>query len=240
MTVDSILLKVLRCGCRGFCGVGLRRLRGRLSGGVCHPVCTSSVVVLVRGEGAVMKGGRRQRAIGQAVVALMTVLMSMVVADAAAVVDVYRMIQYDLKGNPMGSRRAALNHHTVSGFDVQGADLSRAVVILPALKVNISSLDGMSSWDPVVGFIFRDVSLGNSIVWYPNCHELQGLVNKPWTGFAGSEFVQNKGLLGGLLLLLPQRSDETGGAEGDDSDEKVAKALAELEQWLVHNTFQVC
>ncbi|XP_024390763.1 uncharacterized protein [Physcomitrium patens] len=193
MTVDSILLKVLRCGCRGFCGVGLQRLRGRLSGGVCHPVCTSSVVVLVRGEGAVMKGGRRQRAIGQAVVALMTVLMSMVVADAAAVVDVYRMIQYDLKGNPMGSRRAALNHHTVSGFDVQGADLSRAVVILPALKVNISSLD---------------------------------------------EFVQNKGLLGGLLLLLPQRSDETGGAEGDDSDEKVAKALAELEQWLVHNTFQ--
>ena len=52
--------------------------------------------------------------------------------------------------------------------------------------------------------------------------------------------MQNKGLLGGLLLLLPQRSHESGGGEGDDSDENVGKALVELEQWLVHNTFQVC
>jgi len=64
-----------------------------------------------------------------------------------------------------------------------------------------------------------------------------GLIN-PGLGFV--EFVQNKGLLGGLLLLLPQRSNESGGGDGDDSDENVAKALAELEQWLVHNTFQVC
>lgn len=55
-------------------------------------------------------------------------------------------------------------------------------------------------------------------------------------GVAGVEFVQNKGLLGGLLLLLPQRSN---GGEGDDSDENVMRALVELEQWLVHNTFQV-
>jgi len=52
--------------------------------------------------------------------------------------------------------------------------------------------------------------------------------------------VQNKGLLGGLLLLLPQRSNESGGGDGDESDENIAKSLAELEQWLVHNTFQVC
>ena len=51
--------------------------------------------------------------------------------------------------------------------------------------------------------------------------------------------MQNKGLLGGLLLLLPQRSGENG-SDGDDSDENATKALAELEQWLVHNTFQVC
>lgn len=90
-----------------------------------------------------MRGGRRQQHVmGQAVVALVTLLMSMVVADAAAVVDVYRMIQYDLRGAPMGSRRAALNHHATSGLDVPGADLSRAVVILPVLKVNISSLNG--------------------------------------------------------------------------------------------------
>lgn len=50
--------------------------------------------------------------------------------------------------------------------------------------------------------------------------------------------MQNKGLLGGLLLLLPQRSNESGG-DGDDSDASVTKALAELEQWLVHSTFQV-
>jgi hypothetical protein len=66
-----------------------------------------------------------------------------VVADAAAVVDVYRMIQYDLRGTPLGSRRAALNHHATSGLEVAGADLSRAVVILPALKVNVTSLNGM-------------------------------------------------------------------------------------------------
>jgi hypothetical protein len=139
-----------------------------------------------------MRGGRRQQHVmGQAVVALVTLLMSMVVADAAAVVDVYRMIQYDLRGTPMGSRRAPLNHHATSGLDVPGADLSRAVVILPVLKVNITTVN---------------------------------------------EFVQNKGLLGGLLLLLPQRSNESG--EGDDSDEKIANALAELEQFLVHNTFQ--
>ncbi|KAG0579506.1 hypothetical protein KC19_4G104000 [Ceratodon purpureus] len=140
-----------------------------------------------------MRGWWRQQVMGQAVVVMVVMVMSMVVADAAAVVDVYRMIQYDLRGAPMGSRRAALNHHATSGFDVAGADLSRAVVILPVLEVNISSLN---------------------------------------------EFVQNKGLLGGLLLLLPQRSHESGGGEGDDSDENVGKVLVELEQWLVHNTFQ--
>lgn len=90
-----------------------------------------------------MRGGRRQQHVmGQAVVALVTLLMSMVVADAAAVVDVYRMIQYDLRGTPMGSRRAPLNHHATSGLEVPGADLSRAVVILPVLKVNITTLNG--------------------------------------------------------------------------------------------------
>lgn len=56
---------------------------------------------------------------------------------------------------------------------------------------------------------------------------------------AGVEFVQNKGLLGGLLLLLPQRSNESDGGDGDDSDENLAKSVAVLEQWLVQNIFQV-
>lgn len=109
-----------------------------------------------------MRSARRQQAMAQAVVALVVMLMSMVVTDAAAVVDVYRMIQYDLRGTPMGSRRAPLNHHATSGLDVAGADLSRAVVILPVLKVNITSLNGRSSVATrsvlVVWTIFSDIA----------------------------------------------------------------------------------
>ena len=104
-------------------------------------------------------GARRQQVMGQAVVALVVMVMSMALADAAAVVDVYRMIQYDLRGAPVGSRRSALNHHATSGLDVAGADLSRAVVILPALKVNITSLNGTLSCDSSV--VQGDILIGN-------------------------------------------------------------------------------
>jgi hypothetical protein len=73
--------------------------------------------------GEEMRGVRRQQVMRQAVVALLVTVMSVVV--------------------PLGSRRAALNHHATSGLEVAGADLSRAVVILPALKVNVTSLNGM-------------------------------------------------------------------------------------------------
>jgi len=71
----------------------------------------------------------------QAVVAIVMLLMSVAVAvaDAAAVVDVYRVIQFDLQNAPMGSRLAALNHHATSGLVVLGPDLSRAVVVLSVL-----------------------------------------------------------------------------------------------------------
>lgn len=95
-----------------------------------------------RRRGAMRGARRQQQVMARALVALVTVLVSVVVAEAATVVDVYRMIQYDLGGAPMGSRRAALNHHATSGLAVPGADLSRAVVILPALKVDTTSLNG--------------------------------------------------------------------------------------------------
>lgn len=97
----------------------------------------------VRDEGGEMRGSRRQQHVmAQAVVALATLLMSMAVVDAAAVVEVYRMIQYDLRGTPLGSRRAPINHHASSALSVAGADLSRTVVILPVLKVNTTTLNG--------------------------------------------------------------------------------------------------
>ena len=93
-------------------------------------------------EGEMMVERRQQRAMGRAVAALVALVMSVVVAEAATVVDVYRMIQFDLRGAPLGSRRAPVNHFAASGVDVPGADLSRAVVVLPALKVNITQLNG--------------------------------------------------------------------------------------------------
>lgn len=67
------------------------------------------------------------------------------ICDAVAVVDVYRMIQYDLNGIPFGSRRAALNHHASSLLfsHNQGADLSRTVLIVPIARVNISVLNDL-------------------------------------------------------------------------------------------------
>eukprot|EP00249_Psilotum_nudum_P021999 c28334_g1_i1 orf=591-2297(+) len=63
------------------------------------------------------------------------------ICDAAAVVDVYRVIQYDLRGIPFGSRRASLNHHASSMLYAHGVDLSRTVVIMPITKVNITVLN---------------------------------------------------------------------------------------------------
>lgn len=58
--------------------------------------------------------------------------------DAATVVDVYRLIQYDLAGVPFGSRFARLNHNAAYGEFVPGTDLSRSVVIIPLREVNLT------------------------------------------------------------------------------------------------------
>ncbi|KAA8544288.1 hypothetical protein F0562_022300 [Nyssa sinensis] len=73
------------------------------------------------------------------VIALVFILVACVeVLDAATVVDVYRLIQYDLAGVPFGSRLASLNHHAGSSLFDRGTDLSRTVVILPVRELNIT------------------------------------------------------------------------------------------------------
>ncbi|GAB4859805.1 hypothetical protein Ancab_011285 [Ancistrocladus abbreviatus] len=57
---------------------------------------------------------------------------------AATVVDVYRLIQYDLGGVPFGSRLARLNHHAGSSLYSPNADLSRTVIIFPIRELDVS------------------------------------------------------------------------------------------------------
>jgi hypothetical protein len=76
-------------------------------------------------------------------IALVFVLVACVeLCDAATVVDVYRLIQYDISGVPFGSRLAALNHHAGSLHSAPGADLSRTVLIIPVRDLDISFVKG--------------------------------------------------------------------------------------------------
>ncbi|MBA0650598.1 hypothetical protein Goklo_017995, partial [Gossypium klotzschianum] len=73
------------------------------------------------------------------VIALLFILVACVeLCDAAAAVDVYRLIQYDMSGSPFGSRFAALNHHAASVHFPPGVDLSRTVLIIPLRELNIT------------------------------------------------------------------------------------------------------
>jgi hypothetical protein len=81
--------------------------------------------------------------------------------DAAAVMDVYKIIQYDLGGIPFGSRRTGLNHHVGSMLFATRTDISRIVVIVPIKELNLTLIH---------------------------------------------DYLVNKHLLGGLFLLLPQKS----------------------------------
>jgi hypothetical protein len=76
-------------------------------------------------------------------IALVFILVACVeLCDAATVVDVYRLIQYDISGSPFGSRLASLNHHAGSLHFPPGADLSRTVLMIPVRDLNITFLEG--------------------------------------------------------------------------------------------------
>ncbi|XP_068659439.1 uncharacterized protein [Aristolochia californica] len=87
--------------------------------------------------------------------ALVFILVTCVeLGDAATVVDVYRLIQYDLAGVPFGSRLAGLNHHAGSLPFAPGTDLSRTVVIMPIREVNITFLkECMTNKKPLGGLL---------------------------------------------------------------------------------------
>ncbi|KAL1205486.1 hypothetical protein V5N11_026672 [Cardamine amara subsp. amara] len=93
------------------------------------------------------------------VVALMLILVACVeLCDAATVVDVYRLIQYDISGVPFGSRFSSLNHHAASLSFQRGADLSRSVLILPLRELDIGF---------VQDYISQKQSLGGLLILLP-------------------------------------------------------------------------
>ncbi|KFK33877.1 hypothetical protein AALP_AA5G071800 [Arabis alpina] len=93
------------------------------------------------------------------VLALMLILVACVdLCDAATVVDVYRLIQYDISGVPFGSRFSSLNHHAASLSFQPGADLSRSVLILPLRELDIGF---------VQDYISQKQSLGGLLILLP-------------------------------------------------------------------------
>lgn len=79
------------------------------------------------------------------VIALFFMLVACVeLGDAASAVDVYRLIQYDISGVPLGSRFASLNHHASSMHFPPGADLSRTVLVIPIRDLDLSFVKGSS------------------------------------------------------------------------------------------------
>ncbi|KAF0925305.1 hypothetical protein E2562_016004 [Oryza meyeriana var. granulata] len=71
---------------------------------------------------------------------LLVLLACVELGDAAAAVGVYRLIQYDLAGAPLGSRAAALNHHAAELPLPAAANLSRSALVAPLLDLPLSFL----------------------------------------------------------------------------------------------------
>ncbi|KAK4791076.1 hypothetical protein SAY86_031489 [Trapa natans] len=90
------------------------------------------------------------------VIALIFVLVACVeLGDAASAVDVYRLIQYDISGVPLGSRFASLNHHASSMHFSPGADLSRTVLVIPIRELDLSFVkEYISRRQPLGGLLF--------------------------------------------------------------------------------------
>ena len=80
--------------------------------------------------------------ISSALAVALVLLACVELGDAAAAVGVYRLIQYDLAGAPLGSRAAVLNHHAATLPLPPGADLSRSALVAPLLDLPLSFLRG--------------------------------------------------------------------------------------------------
>ncbi|XP_068310437.1 uncharacterized protein [Pyrus communis] len=101
-------------------------------------------------------GGRQVLESMYSMIALVFILVACVeLCDAATVVDVYRLIQYDISGAPFGSRLANLNHHAGSLHFAPGSDLSRTVLIIPLRELNISFVtEYITQKQPLGGLLF--------------------------------------------------------------------------------------
>ncbi|MBA0864804.1 hypothetical protein Goshw_006348 [Gossypium schwendimanii] len=90
------------------------------------------------------------------VIALVFILVACVeLCDAAAAIDVYRLIQYDMSGSAYGSGFTALNHHAASLHFPPSADLSRAVLIIPLRELNITFVrEYINQKKPLGGLLF--------------------------------------------------------------------------------------
>ncbi|KAL5229582.1 hypothetical protein ABZP36_028358 [Zizania latifolia] len=78
--------------------------------------------------------------VSSALAVLLVLLACVELGDAAAAVSVYRLIQYDLAGAPLGSRAASLNHHAAALPLPAGADLSRSALVAPLLDLPLAFL----------------------------------------------------------------------------------------------------
>lgn len=154
--------------------------------------------------------------------ALVFILVACVeLCDAATVVDVYRLIQYDISGVPFGSRFATLNHHAGSLHFPSGADLSRTVVMIPLRELNITFVRGnFRFWTYDWWFVFAIVD---------------------FLFVAFTEYVSRKQPLGGLLFLLPEmfKLDNGGSSKGIQDKQMMKNVLVELERLLVHSKIPV-
>ncbi|KAF0899554.1 hypothetical protein E2562_020760 [Oryza meyeriana var. granulata] len=84
--------------------------------------------------------GELLASLSSALAVLLVLLACVELGDAAAAVGVYRLIQYDLAGAPLGSRAAALNHHAAALPLPAGADLSRSALVAPLLDLPLAFL----------------------------------------------------------------------------------------------------
>ncbi|CAA0841318.1 Unknown protein [Striga hermonthica] len=93
------------------------------------------------------------------VITLLIIVMACAeLCDAVTVVDVYRLVQYDIAGVPFGSRFASLNHHAGSSIYSSShgavADLSRTVLILPVRELNLTFIrDYIGQRKPLGGLL---------------------------------------------------------------------------------------
>ncbi|KAG6433113.1 hypothetical protein SASPL_104720 [Salvia splendens] len=130
-----------------------------------------------------------------AITLLIIVMTCVELCDAVAVVDVYRLVQYDLAGVPFGSRLAALNHHAASSLfssSSAASDLSRTVLILPLRDLNLTFIRE---------YIEEKKPLGGLLVLLPQVFNPQNIDSVDDVGYDSSAGI-NKVLLELERLLI--------------------------------------